>query len=137
MTGTVSVRERVFRFYAVGSIGVAVQLSALAVLTKSFSLNYMVSTALAVEMAVIHNFFWHEHWTWRGRTFEPNSLCLRMGRLWKFNVANGLVSIVINVVLTRAFVEVAGIPYMIANLMAIGSGSVMTFLINEMFVFTE
>ncbi len=137
MIRTASTPERVFRFYAVGLIGVAVQLTMLAILTRGFSLNYLVSTALAVETAVINNFFWHDHWTWRCRTSETDSLVVRMRRFWRFNVTNGFISIVINVLVTRAFVEVGGVPYLIANLMAIGSGSVMTFLVGETFVFPE
>ena len=137
MMRTASTPERIVRFYVVGLIGVAVQLTMLAILIRGFSLNYLVSTALAVEMAVIHNFFWHDHWTWRNRTSETDSLVVRLRRFWKFNVANGFISIVINVLVTRALVEVGGVPYLIANLMAIGSGSVMTFLVGETFVFPE
>ena len=137
MIRTASTSERVFRFYVVGLIGVAVQLTMLAILTKGFSLNYLVSTALAVETAVINNFFWHDHWTWRCRTSETDSLVVRMRRFWRFNVTNGFISIVMNVLVTRAFVEVGGVPYLAANLMAIGSGSVMTFLVGETLVYPE
>jgi putative flippase GtrA len=48
------------RFYTVGAAGVVVQLAALALLKSGFGLGVLPATAIAVEMAVLHNFFWHE-----------------------------------------------------------------------------
>ncbi len=38
-----------------------------AALTLLLGPHYLVATALAVEMAVLHNFFWHRRWTWADR----------------------------------------------------------------------
>jgi putative flippase GtrA len=53
-------------FNAVGLAGVAVQLACLALLVHAGS-HYLAATALAVEAAVLHNFLWHQRWTWRDR----------------------------------------------------------------------
>lgn len=127
--------NRVFRFYAVGLLGVVVQLTVLGVLTLGLSFNYLISTAVAVEIAVIHNFFWHERWTWCCRTSEPGALALRLRRFCKFNFSTGIVSIATNLLVTRRLVEIGGTPYLIANLIAILSSSAVTFLLGEMFVF--
>ena len=49
-----------------GLIGFALQLGVLALLLR-LGLHYLAATALAVELAVLHNFAWHERWTWRDR----------------------------------------------------------------------
>ena len=58
---------RWLKFNLVGGIGIAVQLLALVLLKTGLHLNYLVATALAVETAVIHNFLWHERFTWADR----------------------------------------------------------------------
>lgn len=53
-------RQRLVRwlkFNAVGAIGIGLQLSVLALLRSGFGWNYLFSTALAVEITVVHNFF--------------------------------------------------------------------------------
>ena len=49
-------------------MGIAVQLLMLVVLKAGLHLHYLVATALAVETAVIHNFLWHERFTWADRS---------------------------------------------------------------------
>ena len=41
------------------------QLLILLVLKTGLGFNYLVATALAVEGAVVHNFLWHERFTWQ------------------------------------------------------------------------
>ncbi len=66
--------RRSLKFYVVGAIGIGVQLIFLFLFTTEMRLNYLVATALAVECAVLHNFLWHEHYTWADRARE---LCRR------------------------------------------------------------
>ena len=49
---------RWLKFNAVGAIGVAVQLSVLAALIQ-LGTHYLAATALAVETAVLQNYYWH------------------------------------------------------------------------------
>ncbi len=122
--------RRWLKFNTVGAIGIAVQLGALAVLKSGLGVNYMAATAIAVEIAVLHNYVWHEQWTWRDRREGS-----RIGRLLRFNLSNGAVSIVVNLVFMRLLVGVLHIPYLIANLGAIAAGSLANFLLSEFFVF--
>ena len=93
---------RWLKFNAVGAAGIVVQLAALALLASGLGLNYLVATALAVEVAVLHNFFWHQRFTWVDRA----SLGTRdtLARLLKFNLTNGGLSILGNVVSMRLLV---------------------------------
>ncbi|MFN7924804.1 MAG: GtrA family protein [Bryobacteraceae bacterium] len=124
--------HRWLKFNAVGGIGIAVQLGALALFKGAFGWHYLVATALAVEAAVLHNFLWHERWTWADR---PAGFPERMARLARFHLGNGLVSIVSNVLLMRIFVGSLGMPYLPANLAAVAITSIANFLLSEYFVF--
>lgn len=117
-------------FNTVGLVGVAVQLLALAAGTELLRLDYRVATALAVEAAILHNFAWHECWTWRDRDRGR-----RWMRLMQFNAVSGTVSITANVVLTASYVTMLGIHYLFANMAAIASCSLVSFLANDRLVF--
>ena len=80
------VLRRWLKFSAVGWMGVGVQLCALTLLAGHLELHYLVATALAVECAIVHNYFWHERWTWgdRGLGGAPG----RLSRLLRFNAAS-------------------------------------------------
>ena len=132
-----SQKNRAFRrwlkFNAVGGIGIGVQLAALALLRSLLHLDYLLATVLAVETAVLHNFLWHERFTWADRPASRFSHSLV--RLVRFNASNGLVSILGNVLLMRLLVGALGMQYFVANLIAIAACSVVNFLLSDCFVF--
>jgi len=123
---------RWLKFNAVGALGVGVQLGTLTALTSGLGLNYLAATALAVEAAVLHNFFWHQCFTWRDRAGIPGALALR---LISFHGTNGLVSLVGNLFFMRVLVGLGRMPYLPANALAILSCSVINFLLAELVVF--
>ena len=123
------------RFYAVGGVGVAVQLAALAVLKTGLDIDYLLATAIAVELAVLHNFFWHERWTWADRTQSaPAGLT---GRLFRFHLTNGTLSILANLILMAALVDRLHVPYLLANAISIALCSILNYLAADRFVFVE
>jgi putative flippase GtrA len=92
---------RWLKFNLVGALGIAVQLAVLLALRSTFHLGYLPSTALAVESAVIHNFLWHERYTWADR-LQP-SWEKSLPRLLRFNGTIGAVSILGNLAFAIAF----------------------------------
>lgn len=124
---------RWLKFSAVGWLGVGVQIGMLTLLAGQLGMHYLVATALAVESAIIHNFFWHERWTWddRGLFGAPG----RVLRLLRFNVAAGSVSLLGNLVLMSLFVGGLGLHYLVANVMSIASCAVLNFVISDRLVF--
>jgi putative flippase GtrA len=113
----------------VGVLGAAVQLGVLALLTR-LGAHYLIATAIAVETAVLHNYFWHLRWTWADR--RPAS---RLASLVRFNLANGAVSLLSNLVLMRLFTGWLGFPVIAANVLAIAITSVVNFLVGDRWVF--
>ena len=118
-------------FNAVGGVGIVVQLAVLSLLKGGLHLDYLVATGLAVEAAVVHNFLWHERFTWRDRPGKD-----RWWRLAKFNLSNGAISIVGNLVVMRVLVD-RGVNYLVANLVAIAGCSILNFVASDWFVFEE
>jgi putative flippase GtrA len=123
---------RWLKFNFVGGIGIGVQLAVLTALKSGLHFNYLLATTLAVEAAVIHNFLWHERFTWKDREKTTSSLI----RFIKFNLSNGLLSIVGNLGLMKLLVGVFHLNYIAANLVAITLCSLANFLISDRFVFS-
>jgi len=128
-----SVWLRWAKFNGVGALGMVVQLTVLWPLVRFAPIHYLVSTALAVETAVLHNFLWHHGWTWRDRTDTPARGLL--DRLWKFHAVNGAVSLAGNVVLMRVFSGSVGLHPLAANGLAILVCSIANFAGSERLVF--
>ena len=125
--------RRWMAFNLVGLLGVLIQLSTLAVLTGWLGLHYLLGTGLAVEAAVLHNFIWHERWTWSDRVGDDKA---GMGkRLVRFHLANGALSVGGNLILMRIFVGSFSMNYAVANLVTICICSILNFLAGDRFVF--
>jgi len=122
---------RWLKFNVVGGIGV--QLAALSVLRSLLRIDYLIATALAVETAVLHNFVWHERFTWADRPSDRPMQSL--ARLLEFNLTNGALSIVGNLALMRLLVGQFRINYFVANLGAIALCSLANFFLGEHLVF--
>jgi putative flippase GtrA len=114
----------------VGAGGIAVQLATLTMLKSGLQMNYLAATALAVEAAIVHNYFWHERFTWVDRAIGSSSI-----RFLKFNLTTGVFSILGNVVLMRCFVAGLHMNYVLANVLTIAACSLLNFLVSDLFVF--
>ena len=121
------------KFNFVGGLGIGVQLLALAVFRRWMKLDYLLATGMAVEIAVIHNFLWHERFTWADR---PASRPVQsLVRLAKFNASNGAVSLAGNLLLMRLLVGELKCNYLASNLVAVVVCSLVNFLLGDRFVF--
>ena len=143
------------KFNAVGGMGIAVQFAALFLLKGVLHFNYLVATAIAVEAAVLHNFAWHERFTWADRTksgqteSDPKNLDqMELGlserqwrrslsRLLRFHLTNGFVSIVGNLTLMKVMLGRGHMNYLLANAIAIAWCSLANFLVSETWVFQQ
>lgn len=122
------------KFNVVGLLGFALQTGALFVLTRSAPrISYLAATAMAVELAVLNNFVWHQRWTWRDRPSSSKGETLR--RLWKFNVTTGLVSLVGNLILMSVLVGRLGLPIVGANLVTVAACSIVSFILADRIAF--
>ncbi|HLW86445.1 MAG TPA: GtrA family protein [Candidatus Sulfotelmatobacter sp.] len=155
------------KFNLVGAIGILVQFAALFLLKSALHLNYLAATGLAVEAAVVHNFVWHERFTWADRVpnfsgakaqdhlcalfaalkrcatqnphaTQKHSVCgPSFRRFLRFNLTTGVVSIFGNVGMMRVMVGVAHMNYLLANAVAIAVCSLVNFQVSDGWVFGE
>jgi dolichol-phosphate mannosyltransferase len=122
------------KFNLIGVLGFALQSVALVVLTRSAPrLSYLAATALAVELAVLNNFVWHQRWTWRDRPSLTRRQTLR--RLIKFNLTSGLISIAGNLVLMSILVGRLGLQVIRANLVSVAACSILGFILADRVAF--
>ena len=121
---------RWLKFNAVGGIGIGVQLIVLTVLKSGLHLDYLIATAFAVEAAVVHNFLWHERFTWSDRAGEAG-----FARFLKFNLTTGLFSVAGNLVLMELLAGIFHLQYVVANIITIAACSLVNFAVSDRFVF--
>ncbi len=136
------------KFNLVGAAGMAVQLGALALINRVEPGHYMLATAAAIEITLIHNFVWHVLYTWRDRfpilnandafrMGHPDVRGALAGQLLRFHLSNGLVSMVGNLALMPILVAGARIPVLAANAIAILCCSIVNFLLGDRWAFVE
>ena len=153
------------KFNAVGGAGIVVQFAVLFLLKSLLHFHYLVATAVAVETAVLHNFVWHERFTWVDRTWVDRNWVdrnwadrswsdrMRWGkpererarparratviRLARFHAANGAISIGGNLGLMKVLVGLGHMNYLAANAVAIAICSVANFFVSDGWVFGE
>jgi putative flippase GtrA len=120
-------------FNSVGVLGFLVQLASLTLLAGWLRWKIMPATALAVEIAVVHNFVWHERWTWADRADSAWTGVVK--RFLQFNLTNGLVSLTGNVLFTVLFLDTLPVNYIAANTLAIAVCSMVNYFLCDRLVF--
>ncbi len=132
MTG-IGLTRRWLAFNGVGLLGVGVQVGLLGFLVHGLHVHYLLATTIAVETAVLHNFVWHQRWTWRDRpSGSPGAVA---ARLLRFHVLNGSVSLVGNLAIMKILSGTFAMEPVAANAVAIAACSTLNFLASEALVF--
>lgn len=117
---------RLLKFNLVGLAGIVVQLAVLRLL--SGQMHYLLATALAVEAAVLHNFWWHWKWTWAERGTSGMSF-------WRFQTTTGVISILGNLFGMQLLAGYLHVPLLVANLSSIALVYVFNFVVSDRYVF--
>jgi putative flippase GtrA len=134
---------RFLKFSIVGGSGVAVNVGLLHAFTALAKLDYRVASLAAIECAIVNNFLWNYFWTWRDRKTGSKRSFAYM--LFKYHLSSGFTALVVNwgllILLTevlRVEYHVAGVPnYHISNLIGIGVGTVVNFVLGHFWVFSK
>jgi putative flippase GtrA len=131
---------RFLRFNVVSALGIGVRLLAAWALVNGLGLHYLVGTTLAIELSILHNFFWHLHWTWGPsgpprRTGAPASTNHVFVRCVAFHASNGLVTFLGAMVLMPFLVGSLGLHHLIANFIAICFTGLLNFFLGDRLVF--
>ena len=119
-------------FNLVGALGMVVQLAALALFNRLLHGSYLIASAAALEVALLHNFVWHIRCTWRDR----HGCSFLQRQLVRFHLSNGLLSLAGNLVLMRLLVHAAHLPVLLANAMAVLCCSALNFWFSHRWTFS-
>ena len=128
-----SVEWRFGRFSLVGFMGAVLQLMLMSLLLRYFGGLSIAATPVAVEITILHNFFWHERFTWSDR--GPTSSRRIARRLWRFHASNGLISLAGNTILMYGLVERLNAPALPTAMGAIVLCSLANFLVADRWVY--
>jgi putative flippase GtrA len=126
--------KRFLRFNLVGALGIFVQLASLALFNRAIPARYLLTSTLAVEFTLLHNFIWHIHYTWPARSPHRTRAALQFLR---FHLSNGLISLAGNLALMRLFVHSFHSPILIANALTIACCGLANFLLAHHWVFAR
>ena len=117
---------RIVRFATVGVVGVVVNSLLLWVLTDRAAMYYLVSSAIATEVAILCNFALNHTWTFAaqrdGETFAR--------RLLKFNLVS-FGGLALTVTMLFVFKQFAGLHYLVANAAAVAFASTWNYVANR------
>ena len=119
------------KFNLVGVMGMVVQLGSLALINRCLPGHYLLASAAALEITLLHNFVWHLHYTWPDRRNHT----ARLTQLVRFHLSNGLVSMFGNLAIMRILVHDAHLPVLISNAIAILVCSVINFSLGNNWAF--
>jgi putative flippase GtrA len=127
-------RRRFVAFATVGLVGFFVQVASLLVFVSVTRWQLLVATAASVAVAVLHNFVWHERWTWADRT--------RGGRGWPmrliaFGATNGVASLAGNVGFVSLYSFAFDAPPLAATVLAVISMTALNFVLADRLVFGQ
>jgi dolichol-phosphate mannosyltransferase len=112
--------SRLGRFAAVGLSGVAVDMSVLYLLSDPSALGWGLtrSKLVAAELAIVNNFVWNDHWTFRDLAATQRGARAWLRRFGKFNLIC-LSGLALNVALLNLQFNLLGMNRYLANAVAI------------------
>ena len=119
------------KFNLVGAMGMVLQLCALALFNRCAPGHYLLTSAAALELTLLHNFVWHLRYTWHDRRHDSELLA----QLLRFHLSNGLVSMLGNLALMRILVQQAHLPVLVSNGIAILCCSLVNFCLGNNWTF--
>jgi putative flippase GtrA len=119
---------RILKFACVGCIGVGINTGGLYIFSRWLGLPLVAASAIAVELAVISNYFLNARWTFAARAAS-------FKRFGKFNLAS-LLGLGLNVMIVWLLVRL-GIYFLAANLFGIMAGFASNYALSSFWVWSQ
>jgi putative flippase GtrA len=116
------------KFCVVGASGYVVNLLVFALCVEVLGLHHLIAATIAFVVAVLNNFTWNRHWTFRARGGHPG---FQAARFFTVSVAAFLVAATV----LELLVSVAGLPELPSQAMAIVVATPLNFIGNKMWSF--
>jgi dolichol-phosphate mannosyltransferase len=119
---------QLMKFCAVGGSGYVVNLCVFAVCVEVLNLHHLLAATAAFVVAVMNNFWWNRHWTFRARGGHAGFQAARF-----FAVSIG--AFLFAAAVLEVLVSVVGVADLPAQAIAIVSATPLNFLGNKMWSF--
>jgi dolichol-phosphate mannosyltransferase len=116
------------KFCAVGGSGYVVNLCVFAACVELFHIHHLLAATAAFVVAVLNNFWWNRHWTFRARGGRAGFQAMR------FFAVSGAAFVFAAAVL-ELLVSAAGVSELPAQAIAIVSATPLNFIGNKMWSF--
>ena len=124
---------RFIKFGIVGGSGILVNMGFLWFFTEMVGLYYLISSVLAIALAMISNFIWNDLWTWRDRG-EPGVKAY-LSRMAKFIAVSSIAAYIGNLGILWILTHFFHIYYLISNLIGIAVGTALNYSVNNLWTF--
>ena len=119
---------QLMKFCAVGASGYVVNLCVFAVCVELLDLHHLIAATAAFVVAVMNNFWWNRHWTFRARGGHAG---FQAARFFTISIAAFLFAAAI----LELLVSVAGMPELPAQAISIVAATPLNFIGNKMWSF--
>ena len=130
---TKKVHTRIIQFQLVAWGGTLVNLGVLWLTKGVLGIPLIPAGALAIEIAIIHNFTWHYFFTWKDRVAgNPRDY---FSRLLRYNLVTASIDFIVNLGILWGLVTFAGVHYLLADLAGMVAGPLFKFVANERLIF--
>jgi len=127
--------RRIIKFQVVAIGGTVVNMTTLFLLRGRADLPLIASGAIAIELAIIHNFTWHYFKTWRERVQHTTKDYLK--RLVQYNIVTASIDFSVNLTFLWFLTKVVGLHYMLSNLFGMMAGPVLKYFANDILIFQQ
>ena len=119
---------QLFKFCAVGGSGYVVNLCVFALCFAAFGLHHLAAATVAFVVAVLNNFWWNRHWTFRARSGHAGFQAARF-------FAVSVVAFLFAATILELLVSVAGMPELAAQAISVIAATPLNFIGNKMWSF--
>ena len=126
-TNLASLFIRFQKFLLIGTLGLAINMCGLFILTEYLHIYYVASSFVAIETSLVATFVLNEIWTWGDR--RPGTVTRRF---WKYQAVNGA-GLVINLSVLFLLASLASVNYLLSNLVGAAMAACWNFSLNNMF----
>jgi putative flippase GtrA len=120
------------RYLVVATLGAVIQgiVVTLAMCTGS---PPVLATVVGIEAAILHNFAWHDRWTWRDRPRGES----RVLRLARYNAAMAGGSLVVGGLVSWTVIQGLGGGILVANVAAVAAAACANYAASDRLIFTR
>jgi putative flippase GtrA len=119
---------QLLKFCAVGASGYVVNLSVFALCVEGIGTHHLLAATVAFVIAVLNNFWWNRHWTFRARSGHAGFQAARF-----FTVS--VVAFLFAASILELLVSVAEMPELPAQAISIVMATPLNFIGNKMWSF--